>query len=278
MGQSGVSRSGQSTSFITNRTTLFGGVAFSNPSHLSCSGQTFLKHRAGDGHGGPLWLSTSTNASWSGGTTLFGNTAAYDGGVYVFQGSAVNWSGRATLTVNRALEDGGGVLSNEFDPLSNPDESTLAIRSISNFMNNARGGNGGLLACFGGLSLSFETTKVTFSGNSADVAGGAVFVSGPGIGPTFCGVRFVVNTVQVGGGLYAIGSGGMELSQIGLERINPTTLGGCTFVGNKATATRIYGECICTRRHDRHGICGQRDGARRGFEARRHYSALPLLL
>lgn len=79
--------------------------------------------------------------------------------------------------------------------------------------------------------------KTEYSGNSVEVAAGAVFLSGAGLGPTFRGVRFVSNSAPVGGGSYVAGSGNAEVRFDGIARLDPTTLDGCTFIGNKATAT-----------------------------------------
>lgn len=72
-----------------------------------------------------------------------------------------------------------------------------------------------------------------FSGNNADVAGGAVFVSGVGFGPTFSNVSFLSNTAHVGGAVSLMGSGKLkEITDI--EPPNPTTFDRCRFIDNTA--------------------------------------------
>ena len=83
-----------------------------------------------------------------------------------------------------------------------------------------------------------QATDITFVNNSAAVAGGAVFISGADIGPVFNGTHLVSNSAQVGGAVYATGSGTTETAGDGGEpEENPTTFYGCTFEGNSADAT-----------------------------------------
>lgn len=79
---------------------------------------------------------------------------------------------------------------------------------------------------------------VEFYGNTASVAGGAVFLSATGIGPTFNGTRFNSNSAQVGGGVFSTGTGtAVTTTQNGDNTYYPTKFIGCTFVDNVADAT-----------------------------------------
>ena len=74
-------------------------------------------------------------------------------------------------------------------------------------------------------------------GNSAGVAGGAVFVSGISDGPSFYGVKFVYNRAGAGGGAFITGSGNEIISAAGIKSTSATEFDGCQFVHNRATAT-----------------------------------------
>lgn len=92
------------------------------------------------------------------------------------------------------------------------------------------------MALLGGLSVAFGTAEVSFIDNTAVVAGGAIFVSGAGVGPSFTNVSFISNSAQAGGAVSTVGSGNVR-STGGVEALNPTTFRGCLFIGNRATAT-----------------------------------------
>ena len=88
------------------------------------------------------------------------------------------------------------------------------------------------------VPVSFESEAVTFSGNVAEVSGGAVFVTGTGIGPKFANVTFVGNSAQTGGGVHATGSGNELTKDVSGNTVeHPMTFDGCSFLGNYAFAT-----------------------------------------
>ncbi|CAN0034835.1 unnamed protein product, partial [Scytosiphon promiscuus] len=111
------------------------------------------------------------------------------------------------------------------------------INGSTAFVNNTSHANGGALALVEGLSVVFNpAVDVSFVENTAAVAGGAVLVSGAGVGPKFTNVSFISNSAQVGGAVSSVGSG--NLKAVGdVESPNPTTFSGCQFIGNQATAT-----------------------------------------
>ncbi|CAN0122023.1 unnamed protein product [Ectocarpus sp. 6 AP-2014] len=183
--------------------------------------------------GGALYVSGS-EVTWSGGTEFSGNTALLGGAIYMLNGTSVGWTEHTEFTSNRALAEGGAVMSPSYDSEYNSLESSLVINGTTSFFNNTCGENGGSLALFDGCSLDINTADVSFTGNSAGVAGGAVFVSGAGIGPTFSDVSFISNFAQVGGAASVFGSGndrGM------LSPIIPTKFDRCRFIDNVATAS-----------------------------------------
>lgn len=77
---------------------------------------------------------------------------------------------------------------------------------------------------------------VSFVDNAAAVAGGAVFASGIGVGPSFTNVRFVANSAQVGGAVSAFGFGTLNESADVVPPF-PTIFKGCVIVDNTAAAT-----------------------------------------
>ena len=79
---------------------------------------------------------------------------------------------------------------------------------------------------------------MTFSMNSAGVAGGAVYMSGVSFGPHFNATNFYSNTAEVGGGVYATGSGIVTVGDEDKDlQQNPTIFNWCEFINNEATTT-----------------------------------------
>eukprot|EP00752_Nemacystus_decipiens_P012586 g11146.t1 len=186
---------------------------------------------------GALYASQST-IHWSGNTTRFAeNTAGLSGGaLFIWNGSLVDWEGDTTFASNEAGTDGGAVASPGFDSAYNFVSSTLVVNGSTAFVNNTSGANGGALAVSDGLSVSISALNVSFMENAAEVAGGAIYVSGTGIGPVFTGVGFFSNTAQVGGAVSTVGSGNLK-GFADVESPNPTMYERCRFIGNRATAT-----------------------------------------
>ncbi|CAN0502999.1 unnamed protein product, partial [Ectocarpus sp. 8 AP-2014] len=119
-------------------------------------------------------------------TEFIGNTAAESGGaIFLLNGSYISSTGDTNFVRNGASVDGGAVGSVASDSVLSPEDSTLSIDGPTAFVNNTSGENGGALALLGGLSISVNTGETSFVDNSADLAGGAVYVSDTAIGPTF---------------------------------------------------------------------------------------------
>ncbi|CAB1118550.1 unnamed protein product [Ectocarpus sp. CCAP 1310/34] len=206
------------------------------PAGVFFGGSTAFVGNFAEKVGGGLVASYAT-AAWGGDTAFVGNSAGRSGGaVFVVNGSSVAWTGDTTFTSNEASTDGGAVASPILDSVYNLRSSTLLINGPTAFVNNTCGGSGGGLAAFDGLSVDVDTADVTFSGNAAEVAGGAVFVSGAGVGFVFVDVSFVANSAQVGGAVSIVGSGSLK-GFFDLEWPSPTTFDRCSFVGNQASAT-----------------------------------------
>lgn len=226
--------SGGRTQFIGNVVDGSGSALYLfDESHASWSGPMTIFVNNSASAWGALYVSES-EASWSGETLFAGNDAS-SGGVVFVRRSYVGWTGETTYLSNEATVDGGAVPSPEFDSTYNPKESTLHIGATTTFLHNTSGANGGGVALLGACSLEVDTgVEVSYTRNSAAVAGGGVFVSGAGAGPAFSSALFVSNSAQVGGAVSTFGSGSSK-SVSDIEPPNPTTFERCHFVGNRAT-------------------------------------------
>lgn len=185
--------------------------------------------------GGALFVASS-DIAWSGNTQYAGNRALSGGAIYLLNGSTVGWTGDTEFSWNEASADGGAVGSTALDSSLNTKESTLAVNGPTAFFGNTCGANGGVLALLGGMSVDVGDVAVSFTGNSAAVAGGAIFVSGTGIGPVFTNVSFLSNSAQVGGAIAIVGSGSLK-GAADVVPPNPTTFERCRFIDNTAAAT-----------------------------------------
>eukprot|EP00903_Cladosiphon_okamuranus_P013950 g12974.t1 len=222
-------------SFTGNEANSSGGAICAAFAVVGAISTTF-HNNSGVLGGGGLVITGSSEVSWSGDTEYTGNRALSGGAVLVHEGSSVGWTGATTFSSNAAGADGGAVGSRESGLLQSSD-STLTINGSTSFSNNTAGANGGAVALLGGLSLDVgSAVDVVFSGNHADVAGGAVFVSGTGVGPTFSNLSFVSNSAQAGGAVSMMASGNLkDITDIAPP--SPTIFDRCRFIDNTATAT-----------------------------------------
>ncbi|CAM9150882.1 unnamed protein product, partial [Ectocarpus sp. 6 AP-2014] len=224
------------TLFESNTADASGAIGAFSGSSVSWSGgdtTRFIGQRASSA-GGALHVSDS-HVAWSATTEFEDNAALSGGAMFLWNGSYVEWSGDTEFSSNEASADGGVVGSYVLDSLYNPQGSYLIVGGTTIFSNNTSGANGGALALLGGLSVTIGTENTTFVGNTAAVAGGAVFVSGTAVGPTFVNVSLVSNSAQVGGAISLIGSG----TSFNPEDYTPapTTFEQCRFTSNRAIAT-----------------------------------------
>ena len=186
---------------------------------------------------------------WSGETTYVGCTAAFGGALFIVNASAAGWSGHTEFIANTATFFGGGVGSFFFTEGGNPEISSLAINGSTTFANNSAGTTGGGMALNGMLTVRFQTPDVLFTANSAEVVGGAVFVSSFGVGLTFPGVRFIDNFSGAGGAVYVTTSGNQDLEAFTVTPESATKFDGCQFIGNRATATGGALETVAGQDH-----------------------------
>eukprot|EP00903_Cladosiphon_okamuranus_P017273 g15917.t1 len=225
-----------STDFVGNSADTCGAICAYSQSTLTWrgAGSTRFIGQNVSSDGGAMYVSDS-KVSWSEQRTEFlANSAANGGAVFIMNGSTVSWTGGTEFALNQASADGGVVGSQLSDTVLNPQDSALVIGGSTTFSNNSCGAYGGVLALVGACSVTINTAEVSFVGNIAGAAGGAVFLSSTGIGPVFTNVSFVSNTAQVGGALSIFSSGTTNNDDGSMAA---TTFDGCLFIGNTAFAT-----------------------------------------
>lgn len=231
--------SGDKATFTNNSATGFGGALYlTATSGVSWSGDTKFDGNTAGSSGGAVFIYNQSYISWTGDTTFSSNRALTSGGaLFVYDGTSVGWTGTTTFSSNVASADGGVVGTFSLHASSNPRQSSLVIDGPTTFSNNTCGANGGVFALLGGLSVYVGTAvDVVFSSNHAEVAGGAVFVSGTDVGPIFTSASFLSNSAQVGGAVSTVGTGNLKQAAL-VEPPNPTTFDRCRFIDNTATAT-----------------------------------------
>ena len=190
--------------------------------------------------GGAIFVNDGSNVSWSEGAVFSGNTATFGGGgaMFIEYSSNVALNGVTTFQSNSCGAEGGAVSSRALESSASVNsgiqESILSINGEATFAKNKCESNGGGLAFLGGLSVKMKDGNITFVENEAVVAGGGVFISATGEGPTFTNASFMSNYAEVGGGVFITGSGTSLQPDDGELS---ATFEECRFTGNKAKAT-----------------------------------------
>lgn len=239
-GGSVISLEGSKVLFSENTATEAGGALYvaGNATVNMNGGAKFIENSIlgnKKGVGGAISVSDAgSNVSWSLEASFTGNTAYSGGALHLTNGACVSYDGPTDFASNTAMGSGGVIGSEAFGSPKNAVESSLYIRAATSFINNTVDVSGGGMALLGMLIVRFETTQnITFTGNTAGVAGGAIFLSGVGVPPTFSNILFDSNSANIGGAVYAVASG-IELTE---GALNPTTFIGCTFRYNSAKAS-----------------------------------------
>ena len=200
------------------------GGAIMSYGELSWTGETSFSGNNAGRSGGALYVSHSY-ASWGGNTSFSKNTAVLDGGALnVWGGGDVHWYGETDFSSNTARENGGAV--------GVEDESSVSWTSRTTFFNNSCGGSGGALVAMGAINLAPGTSL--FDANTAQISGGAVFMSSVGSGPVFVGSNFTANVSPRGGAVYSASSG---TETVGYDTTLSVTYQECLFVDNRASST-----------------------------------------
>ena len=242
-----------------------GGVLVTKSSQALWSGSTtFTNNSAGNAVGGAIVLHDYSTASWNSETSFRKNTASAGGAVFIIDNCAVTFNGKTIFDANAADIGQGGALSTTYSNVYFGDKATFIGNTAMNtggavavladistsdrgclfvlagstvFENNTCETGGGALSMVGGVLFQLETTEITFSGNRAAIAGGAIFMWGNDLGPYFVGVSFFSNIASHGGGVYSTGSGNALYGLDSEQRSNPVVFIGCNFVDNQADAT-----------------------------------------
>lgn len=252
------------TSFTSN-SAWSGGALRVSESNVSWSAETSFSHCHADSHGGAI-LFSEANGSWKTVTTFTGNTAGSSGGgalfaearsnvsgqamtsfsknsagsnggaIYVDSGSTVAFGAETTFSENNATGDGGAVYL--YNSYSKGTFSSFVLSSTTTFDANSCEGSGGGMTITAASSVTFSTESITFSDNSAGLAGGAIFVSGLGVGPRFIGLIFKSNSAKFGGGVAVTACGTTITEDYDSNQMrNPTTFIRCKFISNKGVGS-----------------------------------------
>lgn len=256
------------TNIIYNTAPMGGGVCLRSFSRVSWTSTTLLSDNSAinstNGNGGAVYATNGSSVSWDGDeltiTTIANNTAKEDGGgISLAHGSNLSYSGETKFLSNSA-DDGGAfalglacsvsyngstLLENNYASsdggavyaslIGDNGITNISINGATRFHNNSCGEYGGALMLGGSAFVAFGSVPVTFEKNKAESSGGAVFLSGVGIGPIFTGVNFTDNCAQVGGAVYSTGSGTTFVE--GKTNAHATVYERCTFARNEARAT-----------------------------------------
>ena len=227
------------TTFTENYALNYNGgaVSLEGGSNASWSVDASFSNNSALYAGGAILIDLGSVASWNGGASFTGNTAKFGrgGAISIVDISTVMLSGETTFTGNYCGMQGGAISSNALDSSTatslDNQKSVLIINGNTTFASNKCGSNGGGLAVLNGLSITFGNVNITFFENTADVAGGAVFISASGMGPAFTNASFRSNSAEIGGGVYVTGSA------TSLNEGSSATFEGCRFIENEAGAT-----------------------------------------
>lgn len=163
------------------------------PLDMTFAKTTFVNNTA-QSSGGAVYMDEASRVSYAGETTFERNSGEYGGALFVCYETVVDLDGTVLFTQNRAGSDGGAIASAVAD--SSSLYSHIFVYGTTSFMNNTCGGSGGAMALFGRLGV-YWGYSTEFWGNSADLLGGAIYISNVDYGLGFYGVRFTENKAQV---------------------------------------------------------------------------------
>ena len=207
--------------FTSNHADINGGALnIAGGNSLTFSAAQFTTNTSG--LGGALYVSAG-NLTFNGANPFTSNSATNGGAMYIAGGSGLTFSNMNTFASNTATNNGGAIyLEGSLTPdFSNQafrynvalNGGALYLRSpaiiggtfSNNFANKVEevGGNGGAVYIDNSSSSSATFNAVSFSSNSADVNGGALYINSPAI---FNESTFSTNYAnQDGGAVYIAG-------------------------------------------------------------------------
>lgn len=142
-------------------------------------------------------------------TTVTNNSASSGGGIYAE--TATLSIDSSSVTSNRASNDGGGLYLDNTNLTSPPSPSGSNGPRFNS--NQAENGDGGAIYATGSdIELYWTRIGISGYGNSAPLGnGGGVFTSGGG-DLTLVNATVTENSALMGGGVYLIGTGRMEMA------------------------------------------------------------------
>eukprot|EP00903_Cladosiphon_okamuranus_P016020 g14792.t1 len=140
--------------FTENRAEYDGGAMCATGGSVVSCGASWLHNTAGD-DGGAICVTEGSSLSWSNEATFDANSGATGGAERLFRGSTMSWDAPTSFSSNSAALGGGALLSTK---------SSASWSAPTSYSNNMAVDDPGA-----------DTTSV-FSGNSADIDGGAVYV------------------------------------------------------------------------------------------------------
>ena len=257
---------GSGDTYVRSSSHRGGAVAIGQYSTITWSGKTEFTNNSAlkGGVGGAMSLGYSSTSCWKSEAIFTRNTAFAGGAVSVYINSTATYEGSTTFYANIAYGEQGGALSVKSSSVYFKDNTTfignmatsiggalallaevspsghgssLVLASSTSFRDNTCEANGGALGLIGGVLVKLETTELTFSGNRADIAGGAIYMWGNDLGPEFVGVSFFSNIAPHGGGVYSTGNGNALIGLNGEQESNPVVFNRCSFIRNKAIST-----------------------------------------
>ena len=219
---------------VRNDSATFGGAIAAISSNLFLNEITFTGNTANDKNGGAMFVYGASNVSFYEKTVFFHNEGNNHGGAVYVHSSTIAWFDVSSFS-NITAHYSGEALYVE--------SSSVFWNGVSSLFDNTANHSGGAVYIVKGSTVSWaedtnfkgapsRSSNITFVENHATVAGGGVFITAPGEGPTFTNVTFLNNTAEVGGGASIAGCGvSLDVQDGELS----ATFYDCIFIGNNAT-------------------------------------------
>ena len=216
-------------SFIENQGGKGGAL---NLGYEAWEGKIIFRDNVADQDGGTLYLDGASKASWERAVTTFqNNTNIFAGGGAISLGgeSTISFGGVTYIRNNTAVASGGALYAvGESKIYFTADSSTVSEDNESDTTGGAMA-----LITITSFELHEDMTKLDFTGNSAGIAGGAVYQSSITIGLSFVGVSFNFNSAPIGGAVYSLACS----TDTGTYTQSKTSYVDCHFYGNTATTS-----------------------------------------
>lgn len=207
----------------SSNASSFGGSAYYTSSHYASATKQYTSDfdYSGDSYSGVgasiAYTSFINNSAQSSGGAIYighraqmygemetifeGNSAENGGALFVMGFTTTLWREAVLFAHNSARTDGGAA------QLVGGRDSSVELGCRVRFLNNTCGGSGGAIALLGTINLDWWNNAAEFSGNSADLFGGAIYVTEAKLGGYhFSHARFTENQAKVNCLLQYIGN------------------------------------------------------------------------